>query len=56
MGKVKLKVEITGNSGFIGNHLTNYLGLNDLFVIIPFDKDFLIVQQSLMIVLKAVML
>ena len=40
MGKSKIKVGITGNSGFIGNHLTNYLGLNDLFVIIPFDKDF----------------
>jgi UDP-2-acetamido-2,6-beta-L-arabino-hexul-4-ose reductase len=38
---MKLKVGITGESGFIGSHLKNYLEFKkDEFEIIPYDKSF----------------
>ncbi len=35
-----MKIGITGQNGFIGNHLFNYLGLHEEIVLVPFDKDF----------------
>ena len=35
-----IKVGITGQSGFIGSHLFNFLGLKDNIKRIPFKRDF----------------
>jgi UDP-2-acetamido-2,6-beta-L-arabino-hexul-4-ose reductase len=44
----KIKVGITGNSGFIGTHLINYLRTKkDEIEIIPFFRDFFIDQHRL---------
>jgi len=37
-----IKVGITGQSGFIGSHLYNYLGLKDNIARIPFSDDYFI--------------
>ncbi len=37
---MKIKVGITGQSGFVGTHLYNYLGLKEDIELIPFQKDF----------------
>lgn len=37
---MKLKVGITGQNGFIGAHLYNYLSLKDNIELIPFEKGF----------------
>lgn len=37
---VKIKVGITGQNGFIGTHLYNYLGLKETVELIPFEKSF----------------
>lgn len=34
------RIGITGNRGFIGRHLTNYLNLDDTIEIIPFERNF----------------
>lgn len=38
--KQEIKVGITGQSGFIGNHLYNYLKLKDDIQIVPFKKKY----------------
>lgn len=36
----KIKVGITGQSGFVGTHLYNYINLDEKFELIEFDKSF----------------
>ena len=40
MGKHMIRVGITGQSGFIGSHLYNYLGLKEDISRIPFEDDY----------------
>ena len=35
-----MKIGITGNKGFVGQHLTNYLSLQKNIEIIPFEKNY----------------
>ena len=41
-----MKIGITGNTGFIGTHLTNYLQ-NKGFDIVPFEKEYFLYQDKL---------
>ena len=40
-----MKIGITGNTGFIGTHLTDYL--KRTFEIVPFEKDYFLYQDKL---------
>lgn len=42
-----LRIGITGQSGFIGTHLFNFIGLKELVKRIPFEKDFFQNQEQL---------
>jgi UDP-2-acetamido-2,6-beta-L-arabino-hexul-4-ose reductase len=45
-----LKIGITGQSGFVGNHLYNKIGtLPEEFVRVPFEKDFFLDQNKLIV-------
>lgn len=41
------KIGITGNSGFIGRHLTEYLKSHEGFSIVPFSRDFSVSEAEL---------
>lgn len=43
----KIRVGITGQSGFVGSHLFNYLGIQSEIELIPFDKDFFSSESKL---------
>ena len=45
--KKKIKVGITGQPGFMGTHLFNYLGLKSEIELIPFEDDFFKEDSSL---------
>ena len=40
MRNTPLRIGITGNRGFIGRHLSNFLALQENITIVPFEKDF----------------
>ncbi len=43
----KTKVGITGQNGFLGSHLFNFLGLQDNIELVPFDKSYFSGQKLL---------
>ena len=42
-----MKIGITGNTGFIGTHLTDYLKTKTDIEIVPFEKEFFLYQEKL---------
>lgn len=42
-----MRIGITGQSGFVGKHLYNFLGLQEGIELIPFEKDFFEIEGSL---------
>ena len=42
-----MRVGITGQQGFIGKHLFNFLGLKDEIELIPFEKNFFLDKEKL---------
>ena len=42
-----LRIGITGQAGFIGTHLFNFIGLKEAVKRIPFEKDFFQNQEQL---------
>ena len=47
MKEAKIKVGITGQNGFIGSHLRNYLQLDDKLELVGFDRNFFESNKSL---------
>lgn len=42
-----MRIGITGNRGFIGGHLNNFLSLQENIEIIPFDRDYFTIPEKL---------
>ena len=52
MGVTMKKVGITGQHGFIGNHLFNYLGLKENIELVSFDKSYFQDEEKLQAFVK----
>jgi UDP-2-acetamido-2,6-beta-L-arabino-hexul-4-ose reductase len=44
---IKMKIGITGQAGFVGSYLYNYLGIKDKIVRIPFEDSFFDMKKKL---------